>query len=140
MSNELGALRILYVEDDRDGQDLIRFVLESHGANVVAVGSAREAREELRTSDFDLLLCDLQMPEESGYDFVRSVRALPSEKASLPAIALSGLAYAEAPQEATVAGFQDYVPKPVRASELVEAIVENLPERLRRERAEAPTT
>ena len=72
----------------------------------------------------DVLLSDVEMPNESGYDLLRQVRALPPEEGGrTPAAALTAYARGADRTRALRAGFQLHIPKPVEPSELIAAIV-----------------
>lgn len=92
---ELQGVRILAVEDDQDSREMIELVLRSQGADVVSVGSVREALKVLERKEWkpEVLVSDLGMPEEDGYDLVRRLRSQPAEENShIPAIAITGYA------------------------------------------------
>ncbi len=117
------GLRALVVDDEPDARNLIKALLEGHGAKVVTAGSAEEGLEHLAVERFDLILSDVGMPHEDGYQFMRKVRELPQEKNKLtPAIALTAYARSEDRVLALRAGFQMHVPKPVEPSELIAVI------------------
>jgi CheY-like chemotaxis protein/two-component sensor histidine kinase len=115
----LAAVRVLVVEDDDDTRELVRVTLESAGALVEAVASAKEARKELSVEIPDVLISDIRMPEEDGYSLLRSLR---TAGFSTPAIALTALARREDAEEARAAGFQIHVSKPVDSSGLIDAV------------------
>jgi CheY-like chemotaxis protein len=129
---DLANLRVLVVDDERDSREFVAFVVEQAGAKVTAVGSAIEALQLLSTTAFDILLCDIGMPEMDGYMLVRQVRALPPEQGGqIPAIALTAYAGDFNQKQALAAGFQHHIAKPVEANELVKAMLK-LPLRLHR--------
>lgn len=113
-------LRVLVVDDEIDARDLLALLLEEYGAQVRAVGSVAEAKAELDRFDPMVLVCDIGMPLENGYDLIRFVR---EEGNPIPAIALTAYARFEDVSEALAAGFQVHLPKPLDAARLVEAIV-----------------
>ncbi|MEB3831084.1 ATP-binding response regulator [Phormidium sp. CCY1219] len=112
-------LRVLVVDDEIDARDLLALLLEEYGAQVRAVGSVAEAKAELERFDPMVLVCDIGMPLENGYDLIRFVR---EEGNPIPAIALTAYARFEDVSEALAAGFQVHLPKPLDAARLVEAI------------------
>jgi CheY-like chemotaxis protein len=85
----LSGTRVLLVDDDRDAAATIRSVLEQHGARVLTAHSAREAREMLHIERPNVVLSDLGMPEEDGYEFIRRMRAQGAQALHVPAVALS---------------------------------------------------
>ncbi|MEG3968514.1 ATP-binding protein [Microcoleus sp. T2B6] len=128
----LASLRVLVVDDEQDSRDFVAFVAEEAGAKVTAVGSAIEALQLLSTTPFDILLCDIGMPDMDGYMLVRQVRALPPEQGGqIPAIALTAYAGDFNQNQALAAGFQRHLAKPVEPNELVQAIVTLLRKRHR---------
>ncbi|CAA9363864.1 Two-component system sensor histidine kinase/response regulator hybrid [uncultured Microcoleus sp.] len=120
----LASVRVLVVDDEQDSRDFVAFVAEQAGAKVTALGSAIEALQLLSTTPFDILLCDIGMPDMDGYMLVRQVRALPPEQGGqIPAIALTAYAGDFNQKQALAAGFQRHLAKPVEPNELVQAIV-----------------
>src|SRR5262245_29139430 len=71
----LSDITTLGVADRRDSVHLLIAALEPFGAAVIAAGSAPEARELLRATDVDIIVCDLELPGENGLEFVRWVRS-----------------------------------------------------------------
>jgi PAS domain S-box-containing protein len=117
---KLDGLRVLVVDDEPDTRELLRAVLGQCGAEVTAVGSASEALSAIEASPPDLLISDIGMPEQDGYDLIRQVRGLPKERGGrVPAIALTAYARADDRLQALRAGYQMHVPKPVEMAELV---------------------
>jgi CheY-like chemotaxis protein len=102
-------------------------MLRHFGADVIAVDSAVAALQVLaeaaRTPD--VLLSDIGMPGEDGYDLIRKVRQMSQERGfRLPAIALTGYARVEERARALEEGYQRYLPKPVETTTLVTMISE----------------
>jgi CheY-like chemotaxis protein/anti-sigma regulatory factor (Ser/Thr protein kinase) len=119
----LDRVRVLVVDDDPDTIEVVRQVLESAGAQVIAAASAREALAALSARPPDVLLSDLGMPGEDGYAFIRKVRSLdPARGGRVPAAALTAYTRSEDRREALLAGFQVYLPKPVEPAELTAAV------------------
>jgi len=119
----LKGLRILIVDDEADARTLARRVLEESGAAVVTVDSANEALAVLSGHErLDLIVCDIGMPEQDGYDLIRRVRALPGEAGRIPAVALTALARSEDRKRALLAGYEVHVSKPVDPDELVRVV------------------
>jgi signal transduction histidine kinase/DNA-binding response OmpR family regulator len=130
----LSGLRILVVDDEGDTRELLRFILEQCGSVVTLAGSVAEALPELQAGAYDVLISDIGMPGTDGYAFIRSVRALPSEKVSLiPAVALTAYARSEDRSQALRAGFDMHLTKPIEPSELL-VVVATLVEGVRRRR------
>ena len=83
--------------------------------------SAEEARRILEDGEPQVLLCDIAMPDEDGYTFVRSLRATAAWR-DLPALALTAYASDLDRADATAAGFDRHIAKPVEFEHLVESI------------------
>jgi CheY-like chemotaxis protein len=116
-------LKLLIVDDDPTTRALLAEALETRGACVRASASAREAQQTLVLWHPDLMISDVGMPRESGYEFIRRVRHLPAEEGgSTPAIACTGYARAEDRARAMDAGFNAVVAKPVDLDLLVSTI------------------
>ncbi|MEH1901292.1 MAG: chemotaxis protein CheB [Nostoc sp.] len=118
----LEGLCILAVDDQADSRDLIKWMLEDFGAEVVVVSSAREAIAALTESPdrYNLLLADIGMPFEDGYSLIRQVRALDaSAGGQIPAVAITAYVSQQEQQMAIDAGFQIHMAKPINPTQLV---------------------
>jgi PAS domain S-box-containing protein len=125
----LAGLRVLIVEDEPDARELLVLALQRYGARTAAAGSVQEALGLLDEFRPDLLLSDLGMPEQDGYDMIRLLRARSPERCgNIPAVALTAYAKTADRVRALTSGFQAHVPKPVEPDELA-AVLSNLMER-----------
>jgi PAS domain S-box-containing protein len=120
----LKGLSVLVVDDEPDALTLLKALLEIKGASVTAVESAEAARGVLEAARPDLLVCDIGMPGEDGYQLIRSIRASESEsvREALPAIALTAYAGESDRAHALEAGFDLHVAKPVDPADLISVI------------------
>jgi hypothetical protein len=119
----LDAIRVLLVEDDEDSRNLLDLMLTKQGADVTSAASSVEALDALARTLPDVVVSDIGMADEDGYEFIRKVRALPAEGGGLtPAIALTGYATRRDRERAFAAGYQLHLAKPVEPAELVAAI------------------
>jgi signal transduction histidine kinase/CheY-like chemotaxis protein len=114
------GVRVLVVDDEADARTSIELTLKQYGAIVTAVDSAKEAMYTLEHEPVDVLLSDLAMPGEDGLSLIRRVRAGPGER--LPAAALSAYGRAEDRMQATQAGFDTHLSKPIEPVALAAAI------------------
>lgn len=131
VSQRLDGVSVLVVDDEADTRELLEIILKQCGAKVMAAQSAREAVELLGQHRPDVLLSDIGMPTEDGYELIRQIRSLPEESGGkTPAIALTAYARVEDRLQALRAGYQMHVPKPVVLAELV-ALIASLVERSR---------
>jgi signal transduction histidine kinase len=121
----LSGLRLLVVDDDADSRQTIARLLAHYGADVETAAGAREALRMLTAKPPDVLISDIGMPGEDGYDLIRQVRALSSDDGgAVPALALTAFARDEDLQRALVAGYQRHAAKPVEPAELAALVAE----------------
>ena len=119
----LRGLRVLVVDDDRDGLDLVVTILISSGAEVKAASSAAEGFEALQAWRPDVLISDIEMPGEDGYAFIRRVRAAESAMGiRTPAVALTAYGRVEDRLRTLAAGYSMHIPKPVDPAELTTVV------------------
>jgi PAS domain S-box-containing protein len=120
---DLTGLRVLAVDDDPDSVRLLCDILESAGAEVTTVNSVAEAMEKLESYRPHVLVTDLAMPDNDGFDLIRQVRALrdPALR-DIPAAALTAYARAGDRAKSLRSGFQIHLAKPVDPAELVAAV------------------
>jgi PAS domain S-box-containing protein len=122
----LDGLRVLVVDDEADARELIKTILEQRGAEVTSVPSALEGLEALPRFQPDVIISDIEMPNEDGYALIKKIRELdPKEGGRTPAAALTAYARTEDRMRALLAGFQIHMPKPIEPAELI-AVVANL--------------
>jgi PAS domain S-box-containing protein len=127
---KLDDVRVLVVEDDPDTLDMLGFILDQCGAEVITADSTSEALKVMERWQPDVLISDLAMPDQDGYELIEHVRSRgPDHGGNIPAVALSAYTRAEDRIRALSAGFQMHVPKPVDPEELV-AVVASLTGRI----------
>jgi signal transduction histidine kinase/CheY-like chemotaxis protein len=119
----LSGIRVLVVDDDRDICEVLQFVLESRGAVVTLANSAAEALSALELSMPDVLLSDIAMPGDNGYDLMRTIVARKGRGAP-PAAALSAYAAGQDLERALASGFRLQLAKPVDSEALVLAVAD----------------
>ena len=118
------APKILIVEDDSDTQALLRTVLEGHGADVVTVNSSAAAVLEVERQKPDVIISDIGMTGENGYEFIKRIRSLSQEEGGhIPAIALTAYAAPSDRRRALLAGFQTHLAKPIEPDDLLAVIL-----------------
>jgi CheY-like chemotaxis protein len=131
----LAGLRILVVDDEADAREIASAILGEAGAVVATAASVSQAIDLLDRWEPDVLVADIGMPGEDGYDLISRVRARFSDKrGQIPAIALTAFARPQDRLKILSAGYQMHVPKPVEPVELatVVASLANLTNRLGR--------
>lgn len=129
----LPGVRALVVGDDPDARELLTALLEARGVLVHSARSVREGLAAFEREVPDIILSDLAMPDEDGYDLIRSVRDRPAESGGLvPAIAVTAYARPEDATQSLSSGFQVHLTKPIDPVELFSAVERLMPERSRR--------
>lgn len=119
----LKGINVLIVDDDEDTLQLMSAALMQGHAHVSAVSSVAAAIEAIKRSVPDVLVSDIAMPNEDGYELLKQVRALSLDHGRLlPAIAITAYAREEDRVQAFAAGFQAYLPKPIELAELISAV------------------
>jgi signal transduction histidine kinase/ActR/RegA family two-component response regulator len=116
----LKGLRVLAVDDDQDSLGVLECVLGQYGATVTAVTSSDAALQAVQVEKPDILVSDIGMPGQDGYDLLRNLIA--SGHSSIPAIALTGYASQKDREQAFAVGYQIHLVKPFEPFELVRSI------------------
>ncbi|EAZ90119.1 hybrid sensor histidine kinase/response regulator [Crocosphaera chwakensis] len=117
-------LNLLVVEDEADAREMITLILEQCGAKIVAASSVRQALSQYQQHPIDVIISDISMPLEDGYELIQQIRSQENEQTRLPAIALTAHAREEDKQKALLAGFDLHLPKPIEPLRLVQSISE----------------
>jgi two-component system, OmpR family, phosphate regulon response regulator OmpR len=109
------APHLLVVDDDRRIRDLLLRFLSAEGYRVTTAETAAEARAKLGGFDFDLLILDVMMPGETGFDLARALRV----SSSVPILMLTARDEAENRIKGLELGADDYLSKPFEPRELL---------------------
>ncbi|WP_295686854.1 PAS domain-containing protein [uncultured Nevskia sp.] len=131
----LSGLRLLLVDDHVESRDPLAVLLSQTGAAVDVLSSGEEAvrliRQGFADEPPDLLICDIAMPGQDGYETVRLIREFEQSRGqpTMPAIALTAFAQNEDRARALEAGFQTHIAKPVVVKELIATIASLAPVR-----------
>jgi PAS domain S-box-containing protein len=115
----LNGVRVLVVDDEADARDVVRRLLAGAGAQVLTAASAAEALALLEDQHADVLVSDIGMPGEDGYELIRKVRMMGGGIGSIRAVALTAFARLDDRTRAMLAGYQMHLAKPVDARELI---------------------
>jgi signal transduction histidine kinase/ActR/RegA family two-component response regulator len=119
----LAGTRVLVLDDSHDAREIIALILRRAGANVTTATTPQEARLLLPDARPDVIVSDIAMPDEDGYEFIQSVRMLPPEGGgAIPAIALTAYAREEDRLKSLNAGFQAHMAKPIEPGDLVDLV------------------
>ena len=121
----LRGLKILIVEDDADSRDMLETILEYHGAEVKTAENVAAGYAEFMREVPNVLISDVGLPEQDGYDLIRRIRQLPANKGGdVPAIALTGYVSLQDQARALSAGYHEHLPKPIDTDRLIGVVAE----------------
>ena len=130
---KLTGKRLLFVDDERGIRETLSIILLRYGFTVALAATVGEALEQIRTQEFDLLLCDLNIEgERDGYTVIRAMRETNPKCIS---IVLTGYPDEKSAEEAIQLGIDDYIAKPTSADAIVAMLAEKL---VTRKKAGAP--
>jgi PAS domain S-box-containing protein len=119
------SLRVLLAEDNPINQTLATRILERLGHKVQVVNDGKEAVEQARAQDFDLIFMDVQMPEMDGLEATRAIRTVEAGTGKhVPIVAMTAHAMKGDRETCLSAGMDGYLSKPIRIDELKQAIFE----------------
>ncbi|MBD2099576.1 PAS domain S-box protein [Leptolyngbya sp. FACHB-261] len=120
----LDNIQVLLVDDDTDTREFEAFLLEHHGAEVIAVASGLAALQVLDQFMPDVIVSDIGMAEMDGYRLMQQIRSRPVTRGGkIPAIALTAYAAEIDKKKALQAGFQSHLTKPLEPEQFVRTIV-----------------
>ena len=121
-STHLENLEVLVVDDDRQSRELFAAILENAGAHVKAAASTDDALALLANEWPDVLVSDIEMPNQDGYELLRRARLMEAAHGRLPAVAVSAHARPDDHVRAMDNGFAWHMAKPVEPAELVKVV------------------
>lgn len=120
----LRGVRVLVVDDETESNEVACALLRSRGAVVRAAASTAQALEMLHDWTPDVLVADIGMPGQDGYELIAKIRALPGIGPILPAIAWTGFASEQDRNRLLSAGFQAHVAKPAEPETFLAAVAQ----------------
>jgi two-component system, chemotaxis family, CheB/CheR fusion protein len=119
----LTGFNILVVEDDLDNLEVLSITLEAQGASVIKALSVAEAMGKFAQAErLDLVISDVNLPGEDGFDLIRQIRAVEG-KGDLPAIAVTGYDDSGVTDRLFRSGFQRHIIKPIDMNDLIVSIM-----------------
>jgi two-component system cell cycle response regulator DivK len=113
--------RVLIVEDNPLNMKLLRDVLEAHGYETISTGEGVEGVALACDQQPDLILMDLQLPDISGYEAVRRLRAHPPTR-TIPVVAVTAFAMSGDKRKALTSGCDAYLSKPIGLRDFIELV------------------
>jgi PAS domain S-box-containing protein len=127
----LDGIRVVVVDDEADARDLMSRVLRECAAEVSGAKNVAEALAQIEAVRPHVLVSDIGMPVQDGYDLIRQVRERGVTPHDLPAIALTAFARPEDRRRALLAGYQVHLVKPIDPFQLTAVIADVVRTRLR---------
>lgn len=123
--SRLNGVHVLLVDDDADTLDLLSAALKQQKATVTAVSSAEDAIQAITNSKPDVVVSDIAMPGEDGYQLIERIRTMKLDDAGfIPALAITAYAKHEDREAALSSGYQGYLAKPLELTEFVAAVAQ----------------
>ena len=110
--------RVLVVEDEPDGREVVSEMLKLFNIAVDAVSSAEDALNYLVTTHYSGVIIDLHLPGMDGWSLLKAIRSAP-HTSHLPCIAITAYHNSTVKYEAMIAGFDAFLPKPLDDSVFV---------------------
>jgi len=121
-AHSLQGRRVLVVEDDSDTLQIMQFVLERHGAQVMPANSVPAALDRIESFSPDAVVADIGMRGLNGYALISEIRKMDAAMGRhTPAIAVTGFATPQDREAASAAGFEVYITKPFDPQVLIDA-------------------
>ena len=117
------SLRVLLAEDNTTNQKVAARIVERLGHRLDVVSNGAEAVEAVKSLPYDIVLMDVQMPEMDGLEATRLIRALASDKAKTPIIAMTASVLDGIIARCRAAGMNDYISKPFSVSNLQQCLI-----------------
>jgi two-component system, cell cycle response regulator DivK len=112
---------VLHVEDNSDNRLLVRRLLQAYGYQVIEAENAAKARELVKTAQPDLILMDINMPDEDGYTLTNDLKAMP-HLASVPIVAITANVMKGDRERTLSAGCDGYIEKPIDVDRFIDQV------------------
>ncbi|MGH7215066.1 MAG: response regulator, partial [Tepidisphaeraceae bacterium] len=119
----LSGVHVLLVDDEADAREVVAEMLHRFDARVTTAASTREALALLESLRPDVIISDIAMPDQDGFDLIRAVRGRAAEQGGqVPAVALTAYARPEDADRCLRGGFQRHLAKPVDPRDLIACV------------------
>ena len=117
----MAHLRVLVVEDEIDGQEVVSAILEMNGLNVDVVGDAESALDNLENYIYHAAIIDIALPDMDGWGLLSEIRQR-DNLSHLPCLAITAYHDSSVRQKSMDVGFDAYLPKPLNADNLIATV------------------
>lgn len=115
------ACTVLFIEDNLDNYELVRFLLVQEGFTVLGASDGRSGLEMALDRCPDLILLDLSLPEINGWQIAAQLKGNPAT-AAIPIVALTGHTLPGDRERALEAGCDEYISKPIEIPDFLEMV------------------
>jgi signal transduction histidine kinase len=119
----LAEVHVLVVDDDAGAREVLATMLRRYGARVTTAAGVRDAMQHVATLPLDVVVSDIGMPGEDGYDLIRRLRTTDAVATRIPAIAVTAYADPRDRDRALAAGYQAHLAKPVEPLTFAAAVL-----------------
>ena len=116
------ALKVLVADDNTTNREVLGRILDRAGHKTTLVSGGEAALDALESSSFDVVLLDRNMPDMSGLEVIKAMRAMHAGQARIPALVVSADVTPEAREECLEAGADGYLGKPVETARLLSEV------------------
>lgn len=123
LETALEGWKVVVIDDDRDSLEVVRTVLEMHGACVETASNGKAGLELIRTMRPNLIISDLSMPGLTGWELVESLKHGDRALADIPVIALSAHAMEDHRRQAISSGFHNFISKPLQPETFIKQVI-----------------
>jgi|GEM_PF-1068246 len=113
------SIKILVIDDDESALDLIEFILSAAGYSIETASSLEEVRAQYDPAEFQLILCDIQLPDGSGMDYLKEVQ---KQQVPVPIIMITNYGSLQRVEHALKLGAYAFISKPVRKEHLLKVV------------------
>ena len=117
----LAGMKVLIIDDSEDTIAMLKTLLEIDGANVTSAQTGAEALRIAASTNFDVILSDISMPEMDGFEFLRRLRKI-NGRQDVPVVAITGFGRNADIERARAAGFYAHITKPLNLQALAEVL------------------
>lgn len=116
-TDETVLVKALIIDDDKTNRQLFARVIQSYGYDVLTVTNGKEARRTVETENVNIILLDVMMPDENGFEICRKFKRQP-KTSEIPIILMTALFDPQSRSEASLAGANAFFSKPFDMDEL----------------------
>ena len=118
---------VVVVDDEPDSLNVVRLLLEMHGATVIGGGNGHEGLELIEQHVPNFVISDLAMPDMSGWEMIKALKSHQNRQiANIPVIALTAHAMDQHRRRAIEVGFHNFITKPLEPEKFVKQVIELL--------------